>query len=193
MMGSLFSRLYAWTLAKSAHPHARRWLAGLSASESIFFPIPPDVMLAPMTLARPPDWWRLALITTGASVLGGLVGYALGYSVQDWVMPWVDRMGQREAFDTAVGWFEAYGFWAVLLAGVTPIPYKVFTISAGVVHMGLLPFVLGSMAGRGLRFFLVAGLVRLVGPAVERHLIRYIDAIGWLLVFLLVVVIIWMR
>ncbi len=188
-----FARLYAWTLAKAVHPHARYWLGGLSAAESIFFPIPPDVMLAPMTLARPPDWWRLALLTTLASVLGGLVGYALGATVQDWVMPWVDRIGQREAFETAVGWFETYGFWAVLLAGITPIPYKVFTVSAGVVHMALLPFVLGSIIGRGLRFFVVAGLVRWAGPTLERHLIGYIDAIGWVMVVAVVALVLWIR
>lgn len=189
----LFSRLYAWTLTKSAHPHARWWLGGLSVAEATVFPIPPDVMLAPMVLARPAQWWRLAALTTITSVVGGLIGFVLGAWVLDLVLPWVDRIGRREAYDTAVQWFEQYGFWAILMAGITPVPYKVFTLSAGAAQMGLLPFFLGSLIGRGIRFFVVAGLVKALGPTFERHLLRYIDVIGWVLVLVVLVGILWMR
>lgn len=189
----LFSRVYAWTMAKSVHPHARWWLGGLSVAEATVFPIPPDVMLAPMVLARPAQWWRLAALTTVTSVVGGLIGYVLGAWVLDLVLPWVDRIGRRDAYDTAVRWFEQYGFWAILMAGITPVPYKVFTLSAGAAQMGLLPFFLGSLIGRGIRFFAVAGLVKVLGPAFERHLLRYIDVIGWVLVLVVLVGILWMR
>jgi membrane protein YqaA with SNARE-associated domain len=175
----IFSHLYARALQWSAHPHAERYLAGVSFAESSFFPIPPDLLLAPMTLARPSGWWRLALLTTIASVLGGLAGYLIGYLALGAVTPLLQSVGYWHHFETASRWFAEYGFWAIFIAGFTPIPYKVFTIAAGAVHMGLLPFVLGSLIGRGGRFFLVAALVRWGGPRIESHLRRYVDAIGW--------------
>jgi membrane protein YqaA with SNARE-associated domain len=181
----VFGRLYEGTLRASQHPHANWYLGGVSFAESSFFPIPPDVMLAPMTLARPRDWWRLALLTTLTSVLGGLLGYMIGVFLLDAAMPLIERWGYLPAYERASAWFAQYGFWAVFAAGFTPIPYKIFTISAGAAHMALLPFVLGSLVGRGGRFFLVAALVRLLGPRIEPHLRRYVDAIGWATLVLL--------
>lgn len=175
----IFSPLYDKALAWSRHPHAERYLAGVSFAESSFFPVPPDVLLAPMTLARPPLWPRLAAITTVASVLGGLLGYLIGVLALEAVTPLLHRLGYWHHFETAEAWFEQYGFWAIFIAGFTPIPYKVFTIAAGATHMGLAPFLLGSAVGRGLRFFLVAALVRFGGAPIERQLRRYIDGIGW--------------
>ncbi len=182
----LFSKLYAWMIRVSRHPHADWYLGGISFAESSFFPIPPDVMLAPMVMSRQREWWRLALLTTITSVLGGLFGYLIGNFLLDAVMPLIERAGYRGAYDTAVSWFAEYGFWAVFAAGFTPIPYKVFTIGAGAVQMALLPFLLGSVVGRGGRFFLVAGLVRLLGPSFEKHLLRYVDRIGWSMLALIV-------
>lgn len=182
----VFSRLYAWMLKVSRHPHAQWYLGGISFAESSFFPIPPDVMLAPMALAQPQRWWRLAALTTATSVLGGLFGYLIGYFLLDTVMPLIERWGYLPAYGTAVRWFEQYGFWAIFIAGFTPVPYKIFTISAGAAHMALLPFLVGSIIGRGGRFFLVAGLVRLLGPSFEKHLLRYVDRIGWLMLALIV-------
>jgi membrane protein YqaA with SNARE-associated domain len=175
----VFSPLYDRALRWSRHPHAQRYLAGVSFAESSFFPIPPDVLLAPMTLARPDRWWWFAALTTLASVMGGLLGYLIGYTAIEAVTPLLHRVGYWEHFQTAHSWFERYGFWAILAAGFTPIPYKVFTIAAGAAHMGLLPFTLGSLVGRGARFLLVAGLVRWGGAPIERHIRRYIDVIGW--------------
>lgn len=175
----IFSHLYARVLHWSAHPHAERYLAGVSFAESSFFPIPPDVLLAPMTLAQPRRWWRLALLTTITSVLGGVAGYLIGYLALEAVTPLLHKVGYWHHFETASAWFEKYGFWAIFIAGFTPIPYKVFTIAAGAAHMALLPFLLGSIIGRGGRFFLVAGLVRWGGPRVESQLRRYVDVIGW--------------
>jgi membrane protein YqaA with SNARE-associated domain len=130
----IFSPLYDRALHWSRHPHAERYLAGVSFAESSFFPIPPDVLLAPMTLARPERWWRLAALTTVTSVLGGLLGYLIGYVAIEAVTPLLHRVGYWEHFETAHDWFERYGFWAIFAAGFTPIPYKVFTIAAGAAH-----------------------------------------------------------
>ena len=174
----LFGPIYDWMIGAARHPHANWYLGAVSVAESSFFPLPPDLMLAPMTLSRPRDWAFLAALTTATSVVGGLFGYLIGYFLIDAALPLIEAWGYLPAYRTAVGWFEQYGFWAIFAAGFTPIPYKVFTISAGAAQMGLLPFALGSLVGRGCRFFLVAGLVRVVGPRIENQLRRYVDAIG---------------
>lgn len=175
----MLTRLYDWVLDLSGHRHAPAWLAGLSAAESSFFPIPPDVLLAPMCLAKPRRAWFFAAITTVSSVLGGLLGYAIGRLAFESIEGWL--MGSRlaDTFISAVGAFGAHGFWYILLAGFTPIPYKVFTIAAGVVGMPLLPFTLGSLVGRGGRFFLVAFLIRLGGEHAAAKLRTWVDRIGW--------------
>ncbi len=183
----IFSRLFDRALHWSRHPHAERYLAVVSFTESSFFPVPPDVLLAPMTLARPQRWWRLAALTTVTSVLGGLLGYAIGYVALESVTPLLHRVGYWGHFETAHDWFERYGFWAIFAAGFTPIPYKVFTIAAGAVHMSLVPFTLGSLVGRGARYLLVAGLVRWGGAPIEHHIRRYVDGIGWATLGILVV------
>ena len=183
----IFAGLYERALRWSAHPHAPWYLGGVSFAESSFFPIPPDVLLAPMTLARPHHWLRYALLTTLTSVLGGLAGYLIGYFALEAITPLLHRLGYWDGYLAAHAWFERWGFWAIFAAGFTPIPYKVFTIAAGAAHMGLAPFVLGSTIGRGLRFLLVAALVRFGGPAIEPHLRRHIDTIGWACVVLLVI------
>ena len=151
----------------------------MSFTESSIFPVPPDVLLAPMTLARPEHGGRFALLTPVASVLGGLLGYLIGYAAIEAVTPLLHRVDYWRHFVTAQDWFARYGFWAIFAAGFTPIPYKVFTIAAGAAHMGLLPFALGSVIGRGARFLLVAGLVRWGGAPIEHHIRRYIDGLGW--------------
>jgi len=181
----IFSPLYARVMLWSRHPRAPWYLGGLSFAESSFFPIPPDVMLAPMALARPERAWRLAFITTLASVLGGLFGYAIGMFAFDLVQPWIEaRPRYAEGYRLAVEWFGRYGFWAVFVAGFSPIPYKVFTIAAGVLSMALLPFALASLIGRGARFYLVAGLMRWGGARMEAMLHRYVDILGWAVVAL---------
>ncbi len=181
----IWSRLYEWVLRGAKHRHAQGWLATLAVAESSFFPIPVDVMLAPMVLARPQSWWRLAALTTVCSVLGGVIGFALGSLLFDALAPWLQSLGYWAAYETASRWFEDWGFWAVFVAGFTPIPFKVFTIAAGAAGMNLLAFVLASLVGRGARFFLVALLVRWGGPKIEPHLKQYIDQIGWICVVLL--------
>ncbi len=183
----LFSRLYEQVMRWSAHRRAPWFLAGLSFAESSFFPIPPDIMLAPMALARPRAALRLAALTTVASVLGGVLGYLIGAFAFEAVRPLVQDLGYWEAYLEAQRWFAEWGFWAVLLAGFSPIPYKVFTIAAGVISMALVPFVLASLIGRGARFFLVAALMMWGGERMQGLLREYVDRIGWLLVALVAV------
>ena len=132
----IFSKLYTKVMQLAAHPHAVRYLAGLSFAESSFFPVPPDVMLAPMTLATPRRAWFLAALTTAASVLGGMAGYAIGLLAFDLIEPFLHRAGYWPAYLHAREWFRNWGFWAVLLAGFSPVPYKIFTIAAGVAAKG---------------------------------------------------------
>jgi membrane protein YqaA with SNARE-associated domain len=183
-----FSSLYNRTMAWSRHPHAPRYLAGLSFAESSFFPIPPDVMLAPMSLATPKRAWFFASLTTLASVLGGLLGYLIGLFAFDLIQPFLHDWGYWSAYEKSKGWFDEWGFWAIFLAGFSPIPYKIFTITAGVISMALMPFILASAIGRGARFFLVAGLMAWGGERMERILHRYVDLLGWLVVVVFVVV-----
>lgn len=178
----IFRRTYDWMLRASRHRRAPFWLGTVSFAESSFFPIPPDVMLAPMTLAQPQRWWRLALLTTVTSVAGGLLGYIIGYGMMEAARPWLEAAGYMEGFHQATRWFHEWGFWSMFLAGFTPIPFKVFTIAAGSVGLALPVFVLGALVGRGLRYGLIAGLVRFLGPAAMPWIERHMERIGWLMV-----------
>lgn len=184
----LFGAIYAWTLAHAGRPAATWYLGGLSFAESSFFPIPPDVMLIPMALARPQRAWLLALITTATSVLGGLAGYLIGVLAVDALLPFIERIGYLQAFEQAQNWFDRWGLLAVLAAGFSPIPYKIFTIAAGALGLFLPGFVLMSLLGRGARFFLVAGLLKAGGPGIEARVRRHVEALGWLAVLAILAV-----
>lgn len=181
----MFDRLYRKTLQYARHKHAIRYLVALSFAESSFFPVPPDVMLIPMALANPRHAWRLALLTTLASVIGGAVGYGIGYFALLTVEPWLRQWGYWDAYLTARQWFVAWGFWAVFVAGFSPIPYKVFTIAAGSMAMNPLAFILASFIGRGGRFFLLAGLIAWGGERLEQAIHRHINRLGWASLILL--------
>ena len=183
---NIFSGLYIKVMQWARHKYATYWLALVSFTESSFFLVPPDVMLAPMSLARPDKAWFYAGLTTVMSVFGGLFGYLIGMFALQLVMPWIIQFGYEGAYQTAQQWFDAYGFWAIFLAGFTPIPYKIFTVASGAVGMLLLPFILGSTVGRGLRFYLVAGLMKWGGLPFEKKLHLWMDWLGWSTVALLV-------
>lgn len=176
----MFVRLYDRVIEWAAHRRAPAILSVLSFTESSFFPIPPDVMLMPMCLAKPKRAWFYAMVCTLASVLGGMAGYLIGKLAFGWIEPWLMTSHYADTFTNAVEAFDTWGFWYILLAGFTPIPYKVFTISAGVVGMPFYAFIGGSMVGRGGRFFLVAALIRLGGEKLAGRLRKYVDLIGWL-------------
>ena len=180
----ILDKLYSDTLRLAGHVKASYYLFTLSFAESSFFPIPPDVMLVPMCLARPDKVWKFAFITTIGSVLGGVLGYLIGKFSFEYIEPFIERVGYMMAYQDAVNWFNNWGFWAILAAGFSPIPYKVFTIAAGVLNMALIPFIIGSIIGRGARFYLVAFLVKLFGTRIDFMLKKYIDRIGWALVIL---------
>lgn len=165
------------------HRHAPWYLGALSFAESSFFPIPPDVMLAPMSLARPERAWGYALLTTLTSVAGGVLGYLIGlFLFEAFIDELLVSLGYWDEYLLARAWFDQWGFWAVFLAGFSPIPYKIFTIAAGTVVMAPLPFVLASFIGRGSRFFLVAAFMRWGGARMEVMIREHIDRLGWLTV-----------
>ena len=160
--------LYDWTMRKAASDKAPAALAGVSFVESSFFPIPPDVMLIPMILSRREKAWWYATVATVASVLGGLLGYAIGYFLYDTVgLPILKFYGREHALDSFMAFVRDYGVPAVIIKGMTPIPYKVVTIAAGVGHMNLLAFIGASIVARAMRFFLVAGLLYFAGEPIR--------------------------
>ena len=190
----LFQPCYDLALRWSKHPAASRYLALLSFAESVIFPIPPDVMLAPMSLSQPSRAWYFALITTLASIVGGVAGYLLGFFAFDTLLqPFIESSGYAHKLETAIGWFETYGVWVVFLAGFSPIPYKVFTISAGVLQMAFLPLLIASAIGRGARFFLVATLMKWGGARMEEQLRKYVEVLGWAVVGLAIVAYLMLR
>jgi membrane protein YqaA with SNARE-associated domain len=181
----IFSKFFDRVMGWSRHRHAPYYLSALSIAESCVLPFPPpDVMLAPMSLAKPTHAWRYALLTTIMSVIGGLIGYAIGWFAFELIEPLLHQYGYWERYQVAVSWFNDWGVWAVFIAGFSPIPYKVFTISAGALNMLLLPFVIASMVGRGARFFLVAGLMYWGGEAMENKLRQYVDQLGWAVIII---------
>ncbi|MCK5898898.1 MAG: DedA family protein [Methylococcales bacterium] len=183
----MFQKFYDKALAWSKHRHASKYLFALSFAESSFFPIPPDVMLAPMALSQPKKAFNFALLTTIASVLGGMLGYAIGYFLFDSIEAWLQSTHYWSKYLQAEIWFADWGFWAVFIAGFSPIPYKVFTIAAGALQMLFLPFVAASLVGRGARFFMVAMLLAAGGEKLESKLRQYMDIIGWVTVALVIV------
>lgn len=173
-------KMYYWTLHWAATPYAVPMLALLAFAESSFFPIPPDVLLIALCFATPKKWIRLALICTIGSVLGGAMGYYIGYGAWETVgKPIVDAYHGQPVMDKVQIWYDDYGFFGVLIAAITPIPYKVFTIASGVFHFDFLQFMSASLLGRGFRFFLVAGLIGLLGEKV-RPLIE--EKLEWLMI-----------
>jgi membrane protein YqaA with SNARE-associated domain len=175
----IFSRLYDLALRWAAHRHAPNYLGLLSFAEASFFPVPPDVMLAPMVLAHRERAWRYATITSVASVVGGAFGYLIGMFAFDLIAPILHKVGYWENYLVVRSWFEHWGFWAVFLAGFTFIPFKLFTIASGVTGMFFPYFLLASATGRSARFFLVAGAVYLGGERMEHQLRKYADILGW--------------
>mgnify|MGYP001555043004 FL=1 len=186
---TLFRPLYDLVLKWSRHPHAERYLGAMSFAESSFFPIPVDVMLAPMCLAEREHWVRFASIATVFSVLGGLGGYAIGWGMFEAIEPWLRDSHYWEDFEVASQWLNDYGVWVVFAMGFSPLPYKVATIAAGVAVINLPGFFIGSLVGRAARFFLVAGLVRLGGDKFESTLSKYVERIGWATVAVIVMLV----
>ncbi len=164
----MIRKLYDWTLSLARSRHALWALAAVSFVESSFFPIPPDVLMIPLIIARPRDAFKIAAVATIASVLGALLGYYIGYGLFDVLgQPILDFYGKGSEFEALKTQFDTWGVLAVLIAGVTPLPFKVVTIASGVLHFALVPFVLSAIAARALRFFIVAALLWKFGAPIR--------------------------
>ena len=178
----LHRRLYDWTVGLATKPYASAALGAISFAESSFFPLPPDVLLAPMCLGRRNRAFWFALVTTVTSVAGAVVGWLIGRfawgALEPVMYDWVPGFTAKK-FATVEAWYDSWGVLVLFIAAFTPIPFKVFTIAGGVLNQALLPFVLVSLVGRGLRFFLVAGLLWWVGPRATPFIDKYFN---WLCV-----------
>lgn len=167
----MLRKLYDWTMGLAAHPQARWGLAGVSFAESSFFPIPPDIILIPMVLAERRKWISFALICTIASVVGGIAGYAIGaFLFEQVARPILEFYGYAGKFETFAARYNEWGAWIVLIAGLTPFPYKVITIASGATGLAFPVFMLTSIVARGLRFFIVAGLLYRFGPPIREFI-----------------------
>ncbi|MFC4173864.1 YqaA family protein [Microvirga sp. GCM10011540] len=183
----MLRRLYDWTLSLAARPSAPYALAAVSFAESSFFPVPPDVMLVPMMLARPDRAWTYALICTVTSVLGGVVGYLIGLFLYDSIGAWLFQVyGLTEGAETFRQSYAEYGHWVILLKGLTPIPYKLVTITSGFASYSLFWFVVLSVVTRGARFFFIALLMTRFGPVIKGMIDRHFNLIAGLAIVALV-------
>ena len=174
----MLRRLYDWVMGLAAHRNATWVLAAVAFIESSVFPIPPDAMLIPMALADRRKAWLYAMVATVASVLGGIVGYLIGYFLYDTVgQAILEFYGKMDKFESFTAKYNEYGAAIVFFAGLTPFPYKVITIASGVTKMAVPVFIAASVVSRGLRFFLVCGLLYWFGPPIKDFIEKYL---GWL-------------
>lgn len=183
----MIRRLYDWVIGLAGHRHAVPAMGAVSFLESSFFPIPPDVMLVPMVLARRDKAWTIAIVCTVCSVLGGLLGYAIGYYLFETIGAWVVKLYSLQgALDNFRVGFERYGVWIILIKGLTPIPYKLVTIASGAAHFDLFTFVWASIVTRGARFFLVAWLLWQFGEPIRAFIEKRLTLLTWLFLIALV-------
>lgn len=180
-------RLYNWTMDKAAHPHAQGWLAFFCFIEASFFPIPPHPLLGLMCLAEPRNALRFGIIATLSSVAGGMLGYAIGWGLYGSIGEWlIATLGYADTFPVAQCRFAELGPWAVFIGGATPVPFKLMTLTAGFMEMALLPFILASLAGRGLVFVVVGALFRVFGTPIKAFIERYLGLVTTVFALLVV-------
>jgi membrane protein YqaA with SNARE-associated domain len=183
----MFRALYDWTLRLAGHRHADRSLAIVSFCESSFFPIPPDVMVVPMVLARREQAYRIAAICTIASVLGGMFGFAIGMFLYDSLGQWLIRVyGMGDDIEGFRATYREWGAWIILIKGFTPIPFKLVTIASGLAAFSFPIFVAASIVTRGARFFLIAWLLKRYGAPMQEFIERRLTLVGWTFLALLV-------
>jgi len=192
LFGPLYDRAISW----SRHPRAPLYLVMLSVFEAVFFPVMPEVMLAPMCLSQPRRGFWFAFISLLGSLVGAMIGYVLGHFAFEALRPALESMGWLEHIDKQVTWLRAIAvqspwkaFWLLVLAGFAPIPLKFFTWASGIVGVPMVPFMASMAVGRGKRVFLVAGAIRLGGERAESTLRRYIEPLGWIALALIVVLV----
>lgn len=179
--------LYDKMMKTAGHRHTEKALAIVSFTESSFFPLPPDLLLIPMVLANRRFWWRFALVCSIASVLGALLGYAIGALAYEWIAaPLLDLYGAQEKFENLSRWYDSFGGWAILFAALTPFPYKVVTLFSGAVGFDLVTFVLISALGRSARFFIVSALLWRFGPPMRVFVEKRLNLFFAIFVLLLI-------
>ncbi len=185
--GDMLRRLYDWTISMAEHRHALWVLAAVAFVESSFFPIPPDVIMIPMIIAAPRRAFLIASVALVASVIGGMLGYYIGYGLFETVgQPVLEFYGKADAMAEFSATYNSYGAWAVLVAGVTPFPYKVITIMSGVTALNFATFMTASVVARGLRFFIVAALLWKFGPPIRDFIEKRLGLMFTLFVILLI-------
>lgn len=183
----MIRKLYDWTMGLAARPKALHALGAVSFAESSFFPVPPDILLIPMVLARPDRAYTIAMVCTVTSVLGGMFGYAIGYFLYATLgQAVIDFYGLQEVAIRFQEWYRDFGLWVILAKGLTPIPYKIVTIMSGAASFDFAVFVAASVLTRGLRFFIVAGLLRQFGEPIREFIEKYLTLLFF--AFLLLVV-----
>lgn len=183
----MMRRLYDWMMDVAAHARAPVALFWIAFIESSFFPIPPDVMLVPMVLAKREKAWEYAIIATVGSVIGGAFGYAIGYFLYDFIgEPLLRFYGYAGRFQEFANLFNEWGVWILIIKGMTPFPYKVLTILAGVTHMNFVAFMAASVVARSMRFFLVAGLLYWFGQPIREFIERRLSLVTTVFVVLLI-------
>ena len=189
----ILKKLYNKILLISAKPKAEVFLGTMAFTESSFFPIPPDLLLLPMALARPLKWMRLAIITTFFSVLGGIFGYFIGVFLWDTIGQSIIEFYHLEnQFDLFKKNYNEKGALIVFVAGFTPIPYKLITISSGGMHLDLITFIIASFISRGARFFILTGIIRLFGDAAKKLIDKYFSILTLILGLIIIIIFSWL-
>lgn len=186
-MMKLLRGLYEWAMDKASHPHAQGWLAFFCFVEASFFPIPPHPLLGLMCLAEPKKSVRFAIIATLASVAGAVLGYLIGWGLYDTIGgPLINMLGLTDSFPVAACYLREYDVEAILIAGATPVPFKLLTITAGFIEMAFVPFVLASLVARALIFMTVGILFRIFGAPIKRVIDQYLGAVTTAFILLVV-------
>jgi len=181
-------KAYGWFERQAHKPHALFWLLVIAFTESSFFPIPTDPFMAAILLVNRHKWWRYSLYVTIASVLGGVLGYGIGYALYETVgKPIVEFYNLQEEFEHITNLFQEHAFWTIFTAAFTPIPYKMFTIAAGLAQVNLFLFIVASIIGRGLRFFIVAAIMRTLGKQLGNVFFKYFNTITSTIVLLIII------
>lgn len=186
----IFSGLYNRCMSWAHHPKRERYLVGVSVFESFIFPVPTALLMIPMVIATPDKAIRLATITTLMSVFGAIIGYLMGWGAMSVIEPWIVELGWTPQLDEARLQFEKYGVLAVAIGAFTPAPFKIFTLTAGILSMSFIPFILVSLLGRGAHFYLIALLMAWAGPRMEPVVRRYIEWFGWSIIGIAVIALI---
>lgn len=188
----IFLKIYQKSLIWAQSKYALYWLSVVSFAESFILPYPPpDVILAPMAFKRPNQAYYYAMVTTITSVLGGIVGYFIGAYGLELLLPFLQKMNYLPILEKSKSWFDIYGVWVIAIAGFSPVPYKIFTLSAGILSMAFLPFVMISLLARGMRYYLVAFLVKKFGKSCDIWLQKYIDRLGYALIVIIILGLWW--